>query len=120
MVLILQQCDQSVSDARPAAGRSQIVTVDPTDPWAWFTLTGRLQISGQTNEAWASLDSLRRLNPDVTIAKLRVGDIRVSPVFRKAEGRPYAALTDARMPEGADPHAAPSANSPEAVASQLK
>jgi len=107
-------------DAEALAAARQAVTVDSTDPWAWFTLAGLLQIAGQTDEARSALDSLRRINPDITIAKLRMGDINISPTFRKAEERLYAALKDAGMAEGNDPRQAPPGNAAEAVASQPK
>ncbi len=91
-------------DAEALAAARQAVTVDSTDPWAWFTLAGLLQIAGQTDEARSALDSLRRINPDITIAKLRMADVNISPVFKKAEERLYAALKDAGLPEGTDPH----------------
>jgi DNA-binding winged helix-turn-helix (wHTH) protein/tetratricopeptide (TPR) repeat protein len=99
-------------DAEALAAARQAITVDSTDPWAWFTLAGLLQLSGQSDEARAALESLRRINPDITIAKLRMGDVNISPVFRKAEERLYAALKAAGMAEGTDP--------PEAVAAQRK
>ena len=105
-------------DAEALAAARQAVTVDSTDPWAWFTLAGLLQIAGQTDEARSALDSLRRINPDITIAKLRMGDVNISPTFRKAEERLYVALKDAGMAEGNDPRQGGS--SPEAVASQPK
>jgi tetratricopeptide (TPR) repeat protein len=92
-------------DAEALAAARQAVTVDSTDPWAWFTLAGLLQIAGQTDEAKAALDSLRKINPEITIAKIRMGDVNVSPVFKKAEERLYAALKDAGMPDGAPPEA---------------
>jgi tetratricopeptide (TPR) repeat protein len=107
-------------DTAALAAARQAVTVDSTDPWAWFTLAGLLQLSGQTEEARAALASLRRINPEITIAKLRMGDVNISPVFRKAEERLYAALKDAGMAEGTDPRAEMSGNPPEAVASQRK
>jgi DNA-binding winged helix-turn-helix (wHTH) protein/TolB-like protein len=99
-------------DAEALAAARQAVTVDSTDPWAWFTLAGLLQIAGQTDEAKSALESLRRINPDITIAKLRMGDVNVSPMFKKAEERLYSALRDAGMPEGG----AQPANSSEAAA----
>jgi len=87
-------------DAEALTAARQAVTVDSTDPWAWFTLAGLLQISGQTDEARGALEKLRRINPDITIAKLRMADVNVSPLFKKAEERLFAALKDAGMPEG--------------------
>jgi DNA-binding winged helix-turn-helix (wHTH) protein/tetratricopeptide (TPR) repeat protein len=87
-------------DTEALSAARQAVTVDSTDPWAWFTLAGLLQLSGQTEEARAALASLRRISPEITIAKLRMGDINISPVFRRAEERLYAALKDAGMEEG--------------------
>jgi DNA-binding winged helix-turn-helix (wHTH) protein/TolB-like protein/tetratricopeptide (TPR) repeat protein len=107
-------------DAEALAAARQAVTVESTDPWAWFTLAGLLQLSGQTEEARAALASLRRINPDITIAKLRMGDVNISPVFRKAEERLYAALKDAGMAEGIDPQGEISGNSSQTVASQPK
>jgi len=87
-------------DAEALAAARQAVTVDSTDPWAWFTLAGLLQISGQTDEARVALEKLRRINPDITIAKLRMADVNISPLFKKSEERLFAALKDAGMPEG--------------------
>jgi len=92
-------------DAEALAAARQAVAVDSTDPWAWFTLAGLLQLSGQSDEARAALTSLRRINPDITIAKLRMGDVNISPIFRKSEERLYAALKDAGLPEGEEPTA---------------
>jgi DNA-binding winged helix-turn-helix (wHTH) protein/tetratricopeptide (TPR) repeat protein/TolB-like protein len=107
-------------DTEALAAARQAVTVDSTDPWAWFTLAGLLQLSGQTDEARAALASLRRINPEVTIAKLRMGDVNISPVFRKAEERLYTALKDAGMAEGADPQAEVTGSVSESVVSQRK
>jgi DNA-binding winged helix-turn-helix (wHTH) protein/tetratricopeptide (TPR) repeat protein/TolB-like protein len=107
-------------DTEALAAARQAVTVDSTDPWAWFTLAGLLQLSSQTEEARAALASLHRINPEITIAKLRMGDVNISPVFRKAEERLYAALKDAGMAEGADPQAKVTGSVSEAVASQRK
>jgi len=107
-------------DAEALVAARQAVTVDSTDPWAWFTLAGLLQLNGQTDEAQAALASLRRINPDITIAKLRMGDVNISPVFRKAEERLYAALKDAGMAEGVEPHSEVSGSSLQTVASQHK
>jgi DNA-binding winged helix-turn-helix (wHTH) protein/tetratricopeptide (TPR) repeat protein/TolB-like protein len=107
-------------DTEALAAARQAVTVDSTDPWAWFTLAGLLQLSGQTEEARAALASLRRINPEITIAKLRMGDVNISPVFRKAEERLYAALKDAGMPLGVDPQAEVTGGLSEAVAPQRK
>jgi DNA-binding winged helix-turn-helix (wHTH) protein/Flp pilus assembly protein TadD len=98
-------------DAEALAAARQAVTVDSTDPWAWFTLAGLLQISGETDEARAALDRLRRINPDITIAKLRMADVNISPLFKKSEERLFAALKDAGMPEGEDPRASEAAAS---------
>jgi DNA-binding winged helix-turn-helix (wHTH) protein/tetratricopeptide (TPR) repeat protein len=87
-------------DAEALAAARQAVTVDSTDPWAWFTLAGLLQIAGQTDEARSALDKLRAINPDITIAKLRMGDVNVSPLFKKSEERLFAALKEAGMPDG--------------------
>ncbi|HEX4506513.1 MAG TPA: winged helix-turn-helix domain-containing protein [Alphaproteobacteria bacterium] len=86
-------------DAEALAAARQAVTVDSTDPWAWFTLAGLLQISGQTDEARTALDKLRRINPDITIARLRMADVNISPLFKKSEERLFAALKDAGMAE---------------------
>ncbi len=59
-----------------------------------------MQLSGQTEEKRAALAGLRRINPDITIATLRMGDVNISPLFRKAEERLYAALKEAGMAEG--------------------
>ena len=107
-------------DAEALAAARQAVTVESTDPWAWSMLAGLLRLNGQTEEAQAALASLRRINPDITIAKLRMGDVNISPVFRKAEERLYAALKDAGMAEGVEPHSEVSGHSPETVASQHK
>lgn len=101
-------------DVEALAAARQAVAVDSTDPWAWFTLAGLLQLSGQLDEARAALNSLRRINPDITIAKLRMGDVNISPTFRKSEERLYAALKEAGLPEGVEPNARP------AVAAQRK
>jgi len=87
-------------DAEALAAARQAITVDSTDPWAWFTLAGLLQIAGQTDEARGALEKLRRINPDITIAKLRMADVNISPLFKKAEERLFTALKDAGMPEG--------------------
>ena len=107
-------------DAEALAAARQEVTVDSTDPWAWFTLAGLLQLNGQTEEARAALASLRRINPQITIAKLRMGDVNISPVFRKAEERLYAALKDAGLAEGVEPHSELADHLPETAASQRK
>jgi tetratricopeptide (TPR) repeat protein len=90
-------------DVEALAAARQAVAVDSTDPWAWFTLAGLLQLSGQLDEARAALTSLRRINPDITIAKLRMEDVNISPTFRKSEERLYAALKEAGLPEGVEP-----------------
>ena len=87
-------------DAEALAAARQAITVESTDPRAWFTLAGLLQISGQTDEARGALEKLRRINPDITIAKLRMADVNVSPLFKKSEERLFAALKDAGMAEG--------------------
>jgi hypothetical protein len=79
-----------------------------------------VQLSGQTEEKRAALASLRRINPDITIAKLRMGDVNISPLFRKAEERLYAALKEAGMAEGTEPHSEISGNPPETLAAQRK
>ena len=105
-------------DAEALAAARQAVTVDSTDPWAWFTLAGLLQISGQTDEARTALDKLRRINPDITIARLRMADVNISPLFKKSEERLFTALKDAGMPEGNAP--GQGGTSPDAAASQPK
>jgi DNA-binding winged helix-turn-helix (wHTH) protein/tetratricopeptide (TPR) repeat protein len=104
-------------DTEALAAARQAVAVDSTDPWAWFTLAGLLQLSGQTDEARAALTSLRHINPGITIAKLRMGDVNISPIFRKSEERLYAALKEAGLPEGTSPT---QDTAPEAVVSQRK
>jgi DNA-binding winged helix-turn-helix (wHTH) protein/TolB-like protein/Flp pilus assembly protein TadD len=75
----------------------QAVTVDSGDPWVWVNLTGLLQLNGRTDEAHATLATLRRLNPGITIAKLRLADANTAPRFRQAQERLYAALKDAGL-----------------------
>jgi tetratricopeptide (TPR) repeat protein len=90
-------------DAQALAAARRAVTADSTDPCAWFTLAGLLQISGQTDEARVALDRLRRINPEITIAKLRMANVNISPLFKKSEERLFAALRDAGMPEEVTP-----------------
>jgi tetratricopeptide (TPR) repeat protein len=87
-------------DAEALAAIRQAVTVDSTDPWAWITLAGLLQITGQHDEAQAAMKTLRRLNPGITIARLRLADVNISPLFSKSEERLYAALKEAGLEEG--------------------
>jgi hypothetical protein len=68
------------------------VTVDSSDPWVWINLTGLLQLNGRTDEAHAALATLRRINPGLTVAKLRLGDANAAPRYRQAQERLYAAL----------------------------
>jgi hypothetical protein len=43
---------------------------------------------------------LRRLNPNVTIGKLRLADANASARYRKSQERLYAALRQVGVPEG--------------------
>lgn len=75
----------------------QAVTVDSSDPWVWINLTGLLQLTGHADEAHAALATLRRLDPGLTIAKLRLGDAGTAPRYRQAQERLYAALKEAGL-----------------------
>jgi hypothetical protein len=42
----------------------------------------------------------RRLNPGITIAKLRLADVNISPLFSRSEERLYVGLKEAGLEEG--------------------
>jgi DNA-binding winged helix-turn-helix (wHTH) protein/TolB-like protein len=85
-------------DAALAAIR-KAETVDSSDPWVWATMAGLLQLNGHADEARAALASLRRINPGITIAKLRLGDAGAAPPYERGVERLYAALKDAGLEE---------------------
>jgi tetratricopeptide (TPR) repeat protein len=94
--MALVQLLRGDEEAALAATR-QAVTVDSSDPWVWVNLTGLLQLTGHDDEAHAALATLRRLNPNITIAKLRLADAGAAPMFQQAEERLYAGLAAAGL-----------------------
>jgi len=93
-------------DAEALAAIRQAVTVDASDPWVWMYLAGLLQLTGQHQEAEAALATLRRLNPGLTIAKLRLADVNASPRYRESQERLYTALHEVGLDWGT-PEVAP-------------
>ena len=87
-------------DAEALKAIRQAVAVDSSDPWVWMYLAALLQLTGQRDEAQAALTTLRRLNPDITIAKLRMADMNTSPQYRQSQERLYGALKEAGLAEG--------------------
>jgi hypothetical protein len=66
--------------------------VDASDPWGWIYLAGLLQMTGRTDEARPAVETLRKLAPGITIAKLRLGDANTGPHYREAREKLYEAL----------------------------
>jgi DNA-binding winged helix-turn-helix (wHTH) protein/TolB-like protein/Flp pilus assembly protein TadD len=87
-------------DAEALAAIRKAVTVDSSDPWVWMYLAALLQLNGRHDEAQAALSTLRRLNPTVTIAKIRLADTNASPRYRQSQERLYAALEEIGLAEG--------------------
>ena len=85
-------------DSEALAAIRQAATANSGDPGTWMGLAGLLQLSGQTDEAKAALATLRKLNPDITIAKLRLGDANASPQYQHGQERLYSALAEAGLP----------------------
>jgi adenylate cyclase len=85
-------------DTEALAAIRQAATANSGDPGTVVGLAGILQMAGHPDEAQAALKTLRGLNPDVTTAKLRLGDANASPQYHLAEERLYAALQDAGLP----------------------
>ncbi|MDB5397976.1 MAG: transcriptional regulator domain protein [Rhodospirillales bacterium] len=84
-------------DAEALAAIRQAATANSGDTATWMALAGLLQLNGHPDEARAALTTLRRLNPDITIAKLRLADANASSQFQYAQERLYAALHTAGL-----------------------
>jgi tetratricopeptide (TPR) repeat protein len=85
-------------DTEALAVMRQAATANSGDPGTWMGLAGLLQLNGHPDEARAALKTLSGLNPDITIAKLRLGDANASPQYHVAQERLYAALRDVGLP----------------------
>lgn len=89
--MMMHREEEALAQLRKAAA------IDSSDPWIWIYLAAVLQITGRPDEAKAAVTTLKRLNPAVTIDKLKLADMGASPRYLAVQERIYAGLSEAGL-----------------------